>query len=102
MSNFSIFDQLEGARVSFQELDDKFLDLQKMLLKITGHPELLEKDAINQQSIDLRERIVLPLLVIQQYALAMLRENKSDDNEMLEKLVKKSLAANINASRNSV
>ena len=34
MSNFSIFDQLEGARVSFQELDDKFLDLQKMLLKI--------------------------------------------------------------------
>ena len=104
-SNFAITKHLEHDPKFgrfWSKLYNETILTQKMLLKITGHPELLEKDAINQQSIDLRERIVLPLLVIQQYALAMLRENKSDDNEMLEKLVKKSLAANINASRNSV
>ncbi len=74
-----------------------------MLLKITGHSELLEMDSIKQESIVLREKIVLPLLVIQQYALAMLRSDvKPEDRAVLEKLVKKSLAANINASRNSV
>ena len=30
----SVYDQLENARLSFQELDEKFLELQKMLLKI--------------------------------------------------------------------
>ena len=30
----SVYDQLESARLSFQELDEKFLELQKMLLKI--------------------------------------------------------------------
>jgi len=31
---YSIYDKLESARFSSQEFNDKFLELQKMLLKI--------------------------------------------------------------------
>lgn len=75
---------------------------KKMLLEITGHSKLLEMERIRQESIEQREKIVLPLLVIQQYALAALRNDKVKNKDILEKLIKKSLAANINASRNSV
>jgi phosphoenolpyruvate carboxylase len=57
-------------------------------------------------SIKMREDIVLPLLVIQQYALMKINEikNGSESNELLavyEKLVTRSLFGNTNASRNS-
>lgn len=44
--------------------------------------------------------MVLPLLTIQQYALDRLR-HASEDREVLEKLVVRSMFGNINASRNS-
>jgi phosphoenolpyruvate carboxylase len=47
----------------------------------------------------MREKIVLPLLTIQQYALGKLHQKGSD--EILEKMVTRSLFGNINASRNS-
>jgi len=54
-------------------------------------------------SIALRENIVLPLLVIQQYALISLREEQLTDAQrsIYEKMVVRSLYGNINASRNS-
>jgi len=58
-------------------------------------------------SIQIRERIVLPLLTIQQYALLRINElNKAETpNEELvkvyEKIVTRSLFGNTNASRNS-
>ncbi|TVR56224.1 MAG: phosphoenolpyruvate carboxylase [Spirochaetaceae bacterium] len=55
------------------------------------------------ESIRIRERMILPVLVIQQYALAMLRDEPSAEiTAVLEKLVIKSLAPSINASRNAV
>lgn len=48
----------------------------------------------------MRENIVLPLLVIQQYALHML-ESGAVPKEVLEKIVTRSFYGNINASRNS-
>jgi len=48
----------------------------------------------------MRENIVLPLLVIQQYALQKISEG-SDYKELYEKIVVRSLYGNINASRNS-
>lgn len=103
-SNFAISQYLEQDPKFGQfwiKLRDENKLAKEMLLKITGHNELLGTDAIIQESISLREKIVLPLLVIQQYALMKLKD-AGDDSAVLAKLVKKSLAANINAGRNSV
>ena len=76
---------------------------EKLILKISGQNELLEKNESIKESIALREETVLPLLVIQQYALMKLRENDLTDEqkETLEKIIIRSLFGNINASRNS-
>ena len=76
---------------------------EKLILKISGQNELLEKNESIKESIALREETVLPLLVIQQYALMKLRENdlKDEQKETLEKIIIRSLFGNINASRNS-
>jgi len=76
---------------------------KKLILKISGQNELLEKNKSIKESIALREETVLPLLVIQQYALMKLRENDLvyEQNKILEKIIIRSLFGNINASRNS-
>ncbi len=61
----------------------------------------MEEEEKSRQSVSIRERIVLPLLVIQQYALQRLGTNPSN-KEVLEKLVIRTLYGNINASRNAV
>ena len=94
----------------FWEKVDRELDrTSRLLLKISRQEKLLDQALVIRESILLREKIVLPLAVIQQYALIMLRQSgsthpKGDSKEttLFEKIVAKSLAANINASRNSV
>jgi phosphoenolpyruvate carboxylase len=73
---------------------------KKMLLKISGFKNLLEEDPVTGSSIAIREQIVLPLLVIQQYAMQKIEQN-SERKKIYEKIVKRSLYGNINASRNS-
>jgi len=84
-------------------LNDEFERTEKFVLKVSGQPELLSNNPGIKTSIALRENIVLPLLVIQQYALIILREqNLSDEvRAKYEKMVVRSLYGNINASRNS-
>ena len=72
---------------------------KKYLLKLTGQSALMENEPAGKASIETREKIVLPLLTIQQYALRRIQESGSD--EVLEKMVTRSLYGNINASRNS-
>jgi phosphoenolpyruvate carboxylase len=60
----------------------------------------MEDELVSKESIKIRERIVLPLLVIQQYALQKIGQ-KSHSRELYEKIVTRSLYGNINASRNS-
>ena len=71
-----------------------------MMLELTGYKILMQEEPINRKSIKIREKIVLPLLSIQQYALMKLQKNEGD-RETYEKLVMRSLFGNINASRNS-
>ncbi len=73
---------------------------KKMLLKLSGMEVLMEKEAISRESIKIREDIVLPLLVIQQYALQKISQG-TQHQELYEKIVTRSLYGNINASRNS-
>lgn len=85
---------------------DEFLLSKQMVLKVTGLTELLEDNPRSKMSIGLREKVVQPLLAIQQYALIEIQkaneENANDYVEKYERMVMRSLFGNINASRNSV
>jgi phosphoenolpyruvate carboxylase len=77
-----------------------------LLIQISQQEVLLGNTPVVRSSVVLREKVILPLLTIQQYALEKIRiaeENEIDDaqTEVYRKIVVKSLAANINASRNS-
>lgn len=79
-----------------------------MLLKLTGYSELMEDTRSMKASIQVREKIVLPLLTIQQFALRQIQElnasKKEVDPELMEtyeRMVTRSLFGNINAARNS-
>ena len=77
---------------------------QKFLQKLSGNNELMSTYPVDQLSIQMRERIVLPLTTIQQYALSYLRNNPADTEirETFEKLIIRSSFGIINAGRNSV
>jgi len=91
----------------WQIIYDEFSETKRLLLKIADHKTLMENYPDGIASIQIRERIVLPLLTIQQYALLRINElNKEQTpNEELikvyEKIVTRSLFGNTNASRNS-
>jgi phosphoenolpyruvate carboxylase len=85
---------------------EEYKTTKRLLLKLTGHAELMENYPVGKASIEMRESIVLPLLTIQQFALKRIQElQKSEGNteeiEVFEKMVMRSLFGNINASRNS-
>ncbi|SNZ01959.1 phosphoenolpyruvate carboxylase [Flagellimonas pacifica] len=81
-------------------LNEEFLLSKKMLLQISGLKILMEDEAVSRESVNIREKIVLPLLVIQQNALYHITQS-SEYKELYEKIVTRSLYGNINASRNS-
>jgi len=88
-------------------IHDEFERSKKMLLKVTGYNNLMQNQPAGKASIQARERIVLPLLTIQQHALRMVQELSKNPEanqqalEVYEKMVTRSLYGNINASRNS-
>lgn len=96
----SYFQKDEEYKEFWQLLYDEYILSKEMLLKISGFNNLMEEEPVSKNSIEIRERIVLPLLVIQQYALQKI-EAKSDKKEIYKKIVRRSLYGNINASRNS-
>ncbi len=88
----------------WRRLHDEAKLTQILLEKISGQNCLLENDGLNRESIKLREEIVLPLLVIQQFAMSQLRELGDQNPELsavYKQMILKSLAANTNASRNA-
>jgi len=88
-------------------INDEFNETQRLLLKLAGHSELMQNYPDGKASIAAREQIVLPLLVVQQYALLRIKELKNatpvdeDLIKVYEKIVTRSLFGNTNASRNS-
>ncbi|MEZ4811820.1 MAG: phosphoenolpyruvate carboxylase [Allomuricauda sp.] len=81
-------------------LHDEYQLSKKMLLQISGLKILMEDEEVSRESVKIRERIVLPLLVIQQNALYHIAQN-TKYKDLYEKIVTRSLYGNINASRNS-
>ena len=79
---------------------------RQYLARLSGNQELMAAYPVEQLSIQMRERIVLPLATIQQYALTKLREMDEQlisrpVKETYEKLVMRCSFGIINAGRNS-
>jgi phosphoenolpyruvate carboxylase len=73
---------------------------------LSGKTELMENYPIDQLSIQMREKIVLPLLTIQQFAISKVREMEEKNlpetlRKSYEKLVMRCSFGIINAGRNS-
>ncbi len=77
---------------------------KKYIFKLSGKQELMSDYPIEQLSIQMRERIVLPLSTIQQYAIVKFREAEkagSGMKKIYEKLIIRCSFGIINAARNS-
>ncbi|WP_336515657.1 phosphoenolpyruvate carboxylase [Pollutibacter soli] len=79
---------------------------KQYIFKISGNNELMADYPVEQLSVQMRERIVLPLLTIQQYAITRVRELEeklinSPLKSSYEKLVMRCSFGIINAGRNS-
>ena len=81
-------------------LFDEYQLSKSMMLELTGFQQLMEEEPLSRMSVKIREKIVLPLLSIQQYALIKIQKEEGN-RSAYEKLVMRSLFGNINASRNS-
>ena len=90
----------EAYQEFWNMLYDEYRLSKQMVLLISGYRTLMEEEPVSKKSIEIRERIVLPLLVIQQYALQKIEMNATH-KALYAKMVERSLYGNINASRNS-
>ncbi len=86
------------------ELIKKEFDLTyTLVLELSDSTELMQDDKTGRASIQMRDKIVLPLLTIQQYALHHLHAKNvtPEMKAVYEKLVTRSMFGIINAARNS-
>ncbi len=97
--------------------DNKFSDIwnmiyeeyeitKKYLFRLTGHNELMADYPVEQLSVSMREKMILPLVTIQQYAMSNIRgieeeQTKDPLKQTYEKLVMRCSFGIINAGRNS-
>lgn len=86
---------------------EEFERTRVLVLAITGQAELMETVPAIKESIRLRDSIIQPLLVIQQFALTemdrQVREGASQwSPDMLRKLIIRTMYGIVNASRNAV
>jgi phosphoenolpyruvate carboxylase len=87
----------------WEMIKNEFDLTEQLVLTLAGNQQLMQEDPTGRASILMRDKIVLPLLTIQQYALHQLH-NQTLTNEqkmVYEKLVTRSMFGIINAGRNS-
>ena len=90
----------------WNKIYQEYVLTKKYVLQLSGSQELMSTYPVDSLSIAMREKIVLPLLTIQQYAINKMREMEeqlvnSPVKETFEKLVIRSSFGIINAGRNS-
>src|SRR5690606_15694748 len=79
---------------------DEYTLSRDLMTALSGFTTLMEEEPLSRKSVKIREKIVLPLLSIQQFALIKIQKGEGN-RDVYEKLVMRSLFGNINASRNS-
>lgn len=71
-----------------------------LLLEVSGMDTLLQDNPTSKESIAIREKIVLPLITIQQYAIQSMLE-RGEDDPVLQRLILRTMFGIINAARNA-
>jgi phosphoenolpyruvate carboxylase len=102
LTGFLSKDEIYGEL--WREIYEEYKLSKCYLLLISGKNVLMEDYPVELQSIEMRERIMLPLTTIQQYALTKIRESDEllpDTKKSFEKLVIRCSFGIINAGRNS-
>lgn len=84
-------------------IHNEYQRTKKYVLLLGNKTELMQDYPVDQLSIQMRERIVLPLLTIQQYAIACRNELEGnvEAKTLYEKLIMRCSFGIINAARNS-
>lgn len=87
-------------------IHDEYELTRTYVTRLHGHTELMASYPVEQLSVQMRERIVLPLITIQQYAISRVRGMdeqlvQSPMREVYEKLAMRCSFGIINAGRNS-
>ncbi len=105
-SNFAITKYIDQDPIFspiWKNIKDEFQLTTQLYLELSNSNSLMEQDTLAKHSILLRDRIVLPLLTIQQYALCKIQTEELDANDKVfyEKLLTRTMFGIINASRNS-
>ncbi len=105
-SNFAITKYIDQDPVYspiWKNIKEEFQLTTQLYLELSNSKSLMEQDTLAKHSILLRDRIVLPLLTIQQYALCKIHEAETNATEKTdyEKLLTRTMFGIINASRNS-
>ena len=104
-SDFRIMTYVEKDKVFgkfCKKLRKEFELTKDMMLDLTDTQVLMEQYPVERMSIALRERIVLPLVIIQHYALQQLHKLKPEDPQVAiyNKLVIRTVYGIVNAGRN--
>lgn len=82
-------------------LHDEFELSRSMLLKLSGHTTLMENYPVEKSSIAVREKIVLPLVLIQHFAMEQLQTQLTEEEQQsYEKLAIRTVYGIVNAGRN--
>jgi phosphoenolpyruvate carboxylase len=82
-------------------LHDEYELTKSLLLELTGNQELMQEYPVEKRSIAMRERIILPLVVVQHYALQQLKTTKDEElKSAYSKLVIRTVYGIVNAGRN--
>jgi phosphoenolpyruvate carboxylase len=103
-SDFSITEYLAKDKrfgEFWKTLHNEFERSKEMLLKLAGHETLMENYPVEKRSIAVRERIILPLVLIQHYALEKLQHDLDEElQQSYEKLAIRTVYGIVNAGRN--
>ena len=89
----------------WNKIHEEYEITRRFLLLISDKSELMDDYPVEKLSIQMRERIMLPLTTIQQYALTKMRESDEispETGKAFEKLIVRCSFGIINAGRNSV
>jgi phosphoenolpyruvate carboxylase len=105
-SNFAITKYIESDPIYssiWHKIKEEFALTTQLYLELSNANSLMESDTVAKHSILLRDRIVLPLLTIQQYALSKLNAPivEEQTKAAYEKLLTRTMFGVINAARNS-
>lgn len=96
-------EQDEKFGAFWKQLKDEFLLTKEMLLELTDSHVLMEEAPVERKSISVREKIVLPLVICQHYALQCINNNEHPElNDVYKKLVIRTVYGIVNAGRNLV